>query len=217
VSLSAGEYYKIQGQHIEYTSSEHFTASVEIDQVPPEAVAGVPHPQTMRQEQKLAIEHVTYQQEQWHFQITDMDSGEYKLNFLNPTTSPPSIWQSSAIKANSNYWTVRSAIYGYYSKYWGSSVSVTLTYFGDDGTEYTSSSDANVTTWKYTVTCDKLIDGYSANSITVSKIDTAANIVVTPPQNGKMSTPPLSGKYTITCTDPDGTEWTTANIDYTYH
>lgn len=112
---------------------------------------------------------------------------------------------------------MKNAINSYYNTYWGSWITVTLEYLDDDGTVYDSSSDANVTTYKYTVKCEKLIDGYSANSITVSKVDTSANIVVTPPQNYRMSTAPLSGKYTITCTDPDGTEWTSGDIRYDWH
>ena len=92
---------------------------------------------------------------------------------------------------------------------------MTVTYYDESGDLLDSATDSYM--WKYTIKVLRLIDGYSANSISVSKISTAANINVVPPQNGQQSTIPLDGTYTITCTDEDEVEWSTPAMWYNTH
>ena len=57
----------------------------------------------------------------------------YVLNFLNPTTTPASLWKSGKIAANAGANTMRIAINGYYTKFWGCNIQVSLAYFNAAG------------------------------------------------------------------------------------
>ena len=140
-----------------------------------------------------------------------MDSLTYKLNFLHPELGE--IWQSEEIAADASASTFKSGISGYYSDYYGSSISVTLEYYNDVD-ELIETLDEFVVKYKYTINLLRRISGYTTSSITFLAVDTAATAAIEYPETVQLSAAPLAGKYIITCTDPQGVEWPTAEIPY---
>jgi hypothetical protein len=196
----------MRAEHIEHNGGNHFATSVEIDEVPAN------HPQATKQIQHVSIKHTESIFEEWSFTVTNPDSGTFKLNLLDPTVDPPAYWQSNPISASASSWDVRNGIYRYYRHKFGTDITVVKTYFDEANVE-TEDSSLGVTV-KYTITLNKLINGASANAATASPVTSTATFLVTPPSQGVLSTPPLAGKYTITCTDTDGIEWTTPEMGY---
>ena len=79
---------------------------------------------------------------------------------------------------------------------WGSNIAVNMTMFMANGTNTTNSTEA--TSYVYHIKMLKFIDGASVTNIMVSK-QTKATIVVEQPIDVQLSSPPLSGKFRITC------------------
>jgi len=195
ISLEAGQSYYILGKYGEWTSMEHFTVSVEIN---PTDGVNQTHPLATTTMQQIAMDQINTN-EQWSLTISSADTGSYKLNFLNPTTKPASYWQSEAVKANANAGGFKSAIIGYYSKFFGTDIDVTLQMFDATSTLTTDSTQA--TTYFYTVSVRKMINGYSINAATITKVDSKSTFTVVPPIKGVKSSAPVNGTYAITCTD----------------
>jgi hypothetical protein len=114
--------------------------------------------------------------------ITTPDAGAYKLNFLNPTTKPASYWQSGAIAANANAGTFKNAISGYYSKFFGSDIDVTLSMY--DATSTLTTDSTLATSFTYTIVLRKMINGLSINAATVTKVDSKSTFTLVPPSKG---------------------------------
>ena len=108
-----------------------------------------------------------------------MDSLTYKLNFLHPELGE--IWQSEAIAADASASTFKSAVSGYYSDYYGSSISVTLEYYNDVD-ELIETLDEFVVKYKYTINLLRRISGYTTSSITFLAVDTAATAAIEYPE-----------------------------------
>lgn len=63
-----------------------------------------------------------------------------------------------------------------------------------DAVETTDST--NATSYTYTVTLLKQITGFSANAVSISKVEeSSSTFTVTPPNRGIKSTPPINGTY----------------------
>lgn len=137
--------------------------------------------------------------ESWSYVVTAIDGGTFKFNFLNPTTTPPSYWQSNPIAANASPNTVATEINGYTGKYFGGYVGVVRTQY--DSTSAETTIAANVTSYKYSITLNKLINGVTANAVSITKVSTKSTIKVTIPILGIKSTAPIAGSYIISCVD----------------
>jgi hypothetical protein len=90
---------------------------------------------------------------------------------------------------------MKQAINDYYWKTFWATVDVTLEMSGADPA-------LDPDTYTYTITMDRLIAGSSANGVTSTPRDTEATIVIVPPTRGTPSSPPITGKYIVRCTDP---------------
>ena len=88
--------------------------------------------------------------ESWWVTVSNPDSGTFKLNLLNPTTTPASYWQSAPISASASSNEFRSAINGYYRKFFSMEVAVQKQMF-DVSSAITTNAQEAVTT-VFTVT-----------------------------------------------------------------
>jgi hypothetical protein len=87
IFLTQGQQYYIMAESTKYDNMDHMTVSLEIK---PE-VSGWSHPKASKTMQQLSFDQEnTF--EQWNITISAPDQGTYKVNFLNPTTDPPSLW-----------------------------------------------------------------------------------------------------------------------------
>jgi len=109
--------------------------------------------------------------------------------------------------------TLRGALYPYYSKYFGSNISVTLVMFDKAKKETTDIKKRYKSV--YTIKLLKMINGVTANNIIISKKGTRSNISA---RAAKVrSSLPLSGNYIIACKDSKGVEWKTDEIPTNAH
>ena len=107
-------------------------------------------------------------------------------------------------------WEFKNAIAQYYRQNFGTEITVTLTMTDVNAVTTTDASVAKYYT--YQVTLQRQIVGISINSISATKSSSNATITVTPPLKGIKSSAPISGNYTISCTDQNKKQWTTPNI-----
>jgi hypothetical protein len=117
--------------------------------------------------------------EEWYLIVANPDSGSYKLNFVNPRTTPMSYVTTSSIDANTDANTFRKRVDEFYSTVWGGACSVERVMYDSDSVETTDSSLA--TSYRYNVKLLKQIDQISTTSITATKADTSSSISITPP------------------------------------
>ncbi len=95
---------------MQWGGGEHFTVSLEI-KLP---TANPNHPMSNVQIQQLSVDQINTP-EQWTLLVTNADSGSYRLNFLNPTTTPASLagpYGPISTRASAN--AFRDAIAPYY-------------------------------------------------------------------------------------------------------
>lgn len=164
----------------------------------------------MKQVQKLQALNAANVFEQWSYVVSVIDAGTFKFNFLNPTTTPPSYWQSNAVAANAAASAVANEISGYTQKYFGGQVTVVRQQY--DSTSAETTIAANVTSYRYTITMTRLINGVTVNAVSITKVTTKSTFTVTTPMLAIQSTPPITGSYVISCVDSAGISWSTNEI-----
>ena len=70
-------------------------------------------------------------------------------------------------------------------------------------------------TYSYTITLLRQINGFSSTAATVTSVGkTNTTFSVVPPNKGIQSSPPVNGTYVIKCTDTNGNQWSTTDIQY---
>jgi hypothetical protein len=210
IDLVEGEQYYIMAESTEYANIGHLTVSLEI--APTEASESeTAHPKTSHTIQQLSFDQSnTF--EEWSIAIASPDAGTYQINFLNPTTTPASLWQSDKISAGATAATFRATIISYYRIYFGTDVAVTLSYYDANGAATSSSS---ATTYEYKVKLAKVISGFSTNALSVKKVTSKSAFTATAPNKGGVqSSTPISGTYTITCEDSFGVSHSSSDISF---
>jgi hypothetical protein len=105
-----------------------------------------------------------------------------------------------------------NAIKGYYSSTYSSDIDVNLTRYDADSKETTD--DAATVKRVYYITVKKLIPSESVSSIMVAKTSTTSTITVEVPSAVMLSSPPMSGKFKIKCTNKNGQIAYTEPIPY---
>jgi hypothetical protein len=113
-------------------------------------------------------------------------------------TEIPTLWQSEEFSSSASASTFRNNIKGYFSSNFGSDISVSREMFDEAGL---TTEDQNLaTTYTYTITMKKVINGFSTNAVSVKKVSTESTFnIVAPNKGGTQSSTPISGYYTITC------------------
>jgi hypothetical protein len=145
--------------------------------------------------------------------VTNPDEGTFKLNLLNPTTTPSSYWQSASISASASAASFRSALSSYYSSNFGMNIAVTKEMFDASSAPTTDATLA--VTVVYTVTLQKQIFGMSANAISVTKGTTLSTFAVASPSIGGIkSSAPVNGTYAVQCMDSSNIVYTSRDINY---
>ena len=203
VPLQAGEFYKIEGYMMEWTSSDHFTVSVEFEQAD-----STSHHHATKEIQKFSIEQ-TNVAEIFEISISGDLGGSYKIQFVNPKYDPESkewdmFWRSELISDDCSAGTMYDHISDYFSSVWGSNISVVKTMYNDLDTATTDTALAVRSV--YTVEVLKRIDGPSHNSAAILPDDSTAIVSMAMVQESSI---PLSGSFKITCPDENGGEWPT--------
>lgn len=89
---------------------------------------------------------------------------------------------------------------------------VTLTLFDVDGVETTDAA-GDADSYVYTVEVPTAISAPSVESIIVVPTTTTATVDIVYPADRQLSTPPISGKFFIECTHPDGSSYPTQDLD----
>ena len=140
IPMEAGEFYKIEGFHLEYGSSDHFTISVEFEK---EDTAG--HHHANKEVQILSIEPDNVP-EKFNITVLNPVGGKYTIKFINPLYDPSNkrsvqIWTSGTITDNGSSWHVRQHIVRYFSSIFGTNISVTKTKYDADDAVTTSNSE----------------------------------------------------------------------------
>lgn len=109
INLSANEYYRIRGQHVQNTGDSHFTVSVAID-----GVSVGSHPNVLREVQTFEIDQDQIP-EQWSIEINNPDStGQWFMTFTNSNGDQFSNEDNLSLDVDTN--TVRSQIWDAYYK-----------------------------------------------------------------------------------------------------
>ena len=151
ITLVSGAAHYMEVLMYESSGSDYINVGVEFkdsDGVITPSFAST-HPKIGRAVQKFEILNPG-QKEEWKIEITNSDGKEYKINFMNPWTSPPSPYQSNAIKTDCTAAEFKSAIQEYYSDddRWYSSITVTLELLDTNGALTAVAND--VVTRRYT-------------------------------------------------------------------
>ena len=67
---------------------------------------------------------------------------------------------------------------------------------------------------KYTISMRKAIYGFSTNAVSATADDTLSTLTATPPLLGIQSSVPVNGTFAVSCTDLNGVEWTTKDLNF---
>jgi len=114
------------------------------------------------------------------------------------------------MSTNLTSWSVTLAVRGYY---WDAfSAGLTLNFVNYDDTGAVTHNAMKVAKTMITFICTRSISIPSTSQISIKKISTASNFVVTLPKNVQLSVPPMSGSYRIQCVMPDGFSNVTGDI-----
>ena len=211
IELEEGEFYKIEGFLLEYDGSDHFTVSVEFEM---EDSTG--HHHANKEVQILEVRQAGMTQEKFRITVLGANGSKYQVQFVNPKHDPNNkhsqlIWKSGEIKDNYNIWQVRQQIVRYFSRIWGSDVSIELTYYDADDVEVESSADAVKRV--YTVTVVRLIGESSFVQATILPASGATSeITVEAPFQS--STAAMTGSFYIACPNEDGSEFVTRDFGW---
>ena len=147
----------------------------------------------MKEIQKVSVETARVY-ETTMINITAADDGEYLLVFTNPRNNQAV--SSERIKANAGKGTLKNAIKSYYKNNdIGSNIAVNMTQYDADGNVTTN--DTAEAFRLYYIVLDRMIWIPSASKIQVIKVNTAADIQVTLPEDLQLSATPLGGYYKI--------------------
>ena len=158
IALAEGEFYKIEGYMMEYSSSDHFTVSVEYEQAD---TAG--HHHANKEIQILRIDQTNIE-EKFNIEVSGSVGENYYITFVDPNWTEDQafedmIWKSDEIADDCSASSMRNRIKGYFSSVWGSDISVTSVDYDMMDME-TDDSDLVMKTI-YTVTLLKRINGPS--------------------------------------------------------
>lgn len=181
IYLEKGKAYYIKGDHADATSAQHFTVSVEIKPESQDSSVASEHPKSTHTITQLAMDQSnTF--EEWYFTVTNPDNGKYKLNLLNPTKTPNTLWKSGSISAKASASQFYDAIKSYYSDVWKSGIDVTRDMYDASGNLTTVA--ANAVSYRYTVKMRKVITGFSTNAVSATPEDSKSTFTATPPLLG---------------------------------
>lgn len=244
IFLEEGAQYYIRGETSENGGDESFTVSMEVMPVQEETATttetdtdtstlnsdissligdtttnteeATPHPMANPTLMQIAVDQINTHEE-WTLMVTNPDEHPIKINFLDPTSLKPAFWTSEPFAANANANTFRSNIRDYFIDTFRSDISVVRTMHNDMGDETTDESLAS--TFTYTVKLLKMIEGVSANAVSVTKVDqlSQATFLATPPNRGIQSSKPLNGTYQLWCMDQYGQEYGTPDMNFNLH
>lgn len=199
ITLQAGKFYKIRGQHRDTGGSMWSNVSVEFQKPNSEA-----HPMAAPAVQSWRIEQ-TNVAERWTVTVQNPSAGAYKLAFLYPGTSTN--WISASIAANASAATFANAIRGFFSasNRANSNISVTLEMY--DAANALTTVTASATKYVYVVKLMKRITGFSFSSVTAAPVGTiTSTVTVQPPYgtSGTASSAPMTGNFILSCADSAG-------------
>lgn len=134
ITLTAGEYYKIDAAHINDGSSGHFTVSVEFKSATMN-ISG--HKNAAKETQILEISQDQVP-ETWSLTVTDPSNGAYYLVFQNPNDLQEYVRTEDILTANMSADTFAKRIRApFYKDYVGASTTVTKTNYDEFGNETT--------------------------------------------------------------------------------
>lgn len=163
IPLVQGEAYYIQAEHVEYTSGDHLTVGVEIEQT------AIPnHHHSRKEVQKLAVKTEDNRDTTTVTLSSIASSGAYLLLFRAPAASISETIASSTIQTDATASQFKSAVRDYYRQTYGSNIDVIKEMLTSAGAVTTNSSEA--TQYRYTITMSKLITGPSVADILLAKM-----------------------------------------------
>lgn len=178
VSLTEGEFYKIEGYMMETWGDDHFTVSVEYQQAD-----STGHHHANKEIQIMRVDQ-TNVEEKFTVEISGSIGGLFQIQFVNPLWVDGDninhmFWKSEEISDNCSASTLRNEIKGYFSWLWGSDITVTAISYDASGIETTDPSLVYSTT--FTVTLLKRINGPSFSAATVLQAVPGATITINMP------------------------------------
>jgi len=136
------------------------------------------------------------------------DGGSYWIMMLNPKNLE---WiRSAVIYSGEGANDFKNHIAPFYKKVYGATPVVERTTLALNGTETTVAEE--IQEYVYRITLPRCITAPSTSQMLVVKNTTLSNIAVFVPEQIQLSSPPLSGAYVITCSNPDGTFTVTRDI-----
>jgi hypothetical protein len=204
--LTAGQKYFIQGEQAEYSHTDHFVVSVEVEKTP-EIPAN--HFHAMKEIQYVEAK-ANGAFEVSTLTIDNVDAGLFKMILLATNGTPTA---TGTISANSTAAQLKTALGSWFSKNAGSDINVE---------RFTYNSSGNVTTngtqWTksvYNITLKKLISGKSNSNMIVTKTGTSATINIAP--SVVVSGAPFGGKMRFKCLDSRGYTSYSQDVNYNAH
>ena len=126
----------------------------------------------------------------------------------------PTFWQSGDIIAGGDEAQFLAAIQGFYSRY-GVVPIVTRTFIDSQGVEY-SEEIFDVHTVRYIIETPMALSAATVETIMYVPTTTAASVeIIYPDEANKLSSPPLSGTFYVSCYNNDGNRYSTEDMDIT--
>ena len=139
IALTQGKYYPFKATHVDGGGGFWFTGAVEFKKTSP----ATGHPHATRALQNLRVEQ-TLVAEAWKIEVLNPNGDKFRLGLK--TASMADYWYSGGMACNLSASQMKSAISGYFSKYFGTDLYVTLTMYDSAGvvTTVTANSKKNV-------------------------------------------------------------------------
>lgn len=154
--------------------------------------------------------------EKFNITVEGQNGSKFRLKFLNPKYDPNNrnsvqLWGTGVITDTGSIWHYRQQMVSFFSRIWGTNISIEQTRFDADDLE---TDDADLTVKSvYTVTLLRQINGPSFTMAMVVPEDGATS-TMTIDIPYQQSTPPMSGKYKIMCPNEDGNPFYTREFNY---
>ena len=177
------------------------------------------HSKVERMVQKMGIGQHNIDYDTLEINVSSADQKTFRLFYMRPDNGE--YWQSEEIIAGGDENQFKNAIKGFYQKLYNVEPIVTLKYYDEADTEVTADHPSGVYTYKYLIQTPTALESASVETIMLVPGTTEASIDIIYPEDEnqtgreRLSSPPISGTFYISCYNTDGNRYDTNDMDIT--
>ena len=151
--------------------------------------------------------------------VSSADQKTFRLFYMRPDNGE--YWQSEEIIAGGDENQFKNAIKGFYKSVYNVEPIVTLKYYDNADIEVPSDQASGDITYKYMIETPTALESASVETIMLAPVTTEATIDIIYPEDDhrigrkRLSSPPITGTFYVSCYNTDGAKYDTNDMDIT--